>query len=176
MVFCAVTLSTANTAGEHGVSIFRTKVCVGVRIQSTLCYKGCIKGSHSTNGRRTDGAQLGLTGTVGKGKALFRANVDKKWGDSPFKDLEYTPQEETRTVSKQSRSEPMWTENGERGKDSLSSTSQAKQSVQRKSCRLDSWRKYDRIVLRCVQTSSEAQPASYSMVRASFPRGKELRA
>jgi hypothetical protein len=55
---------------------------------------------------------------VGKGKALFRATVDKKWGDSPFKDLEYTSQGETRTVSKQSLSEPMWTENGERGKDS----------------------------------------------------------
>jgi len=29
MVFCAVTLSTANTVGEHGASIFRTKVCGG---------------------------------------------------------------------------------------------------------------------------------------------------
>jgi len=80
--------------------------CVGVRIQS-LHYKGCMKGSHSTNGRRKDGAQLGPTGTVGKGKALFRATVDKKWGDSPFKELEYTSQEETRTVRKQSISEPM---------------------------------------------------------------------
>jgi hypothetical protein len=85
-----------------------------------------MKGTHSTNVRRIDEAQLGLTGTVGKGKALFRATIGKKWGDSPFKDLEYTSQEETRTMSKQSLSEPMWTENGERGKDSLSSTSQAK--------------------------------------------------
>jgi hypothetical protein len=61
---------------------------------------------------------------VGKGKALFRATVDKKWGDSPFKDLEYT-QEETRTVRKQSLSEPLCTENGDRGKGSLSSTCQA---------------------------------------------------
>jgi hypothetical protein len=51
--------------------------------------------------------------------------VDKKWGDSPFKDLEYTSQEETRTVRKQSLSEPICTENGETGKGSLSSISQA---------------------------------------------------
>jgi hypothetical protein len=123
MVFWAVTLFTANIAGEHGASIFRTKVCGG-KIQSMLHYKGCMKGRHSTNGR-TDGDQMGPTGTVGKGKALFRATVDKKWGDSPFKDLEYTSQEETRTVRKQSLSEPICTENGERGKGSLSSISQA---------------------------------------------------
>jgi hypothetical protein len=83
-----------------------------------------MKGSHSTYGR-TDGAHMWPTGTVGKGKALFRATADKKWGDSPFKDLEYTSQEETRTVRKQSLSEPICTENGERGKGSLSSISQA---------------------------------------------------
>jgi hypothetical protein len=60
-----------------------------------------MKGSHSTNGRRKDGAQLGPTGSVGKGKALFRATVNKQWGDSPFKEPEYTSQEETRTVRKQ---------------------------------------------------------------------------
>jgi hypothetical protein len=96
---------------------------VGVRIQSTLHYKGCIKGSYSTNGKRKDGAQLQPTGTVGKGKALFRATAENKWGDSPFKDLEYTSQEKTRNVRKQSLSEPMWAENGDREKGSLSSTS-----------------------------------------------------
>jgi len=60
---------------------------VGVRIQSTLHYKGCMKGSHSTNGKRKDGAQLEPTGPVGKGKALFRATVEKKWGDSPLSTL-----------------------------------------------------------------------------------------
>jgi hypothetical protein len=81
--------------------------------------------SHSTIGRRTDGAQLGPRGTVGKEKALFRATVDKKWGESTFKDLEYMSQEKTRNVRKHSLSEPMWTENGKTGKGSLSSTSQA---------------------------------------------------
>lgn len=84
--------------------------CAGVRIQSMSHYKGCMKGSHSTNGRRTDGTQLRPTGTVGEKKALFRVTVDKKWDDSPFKDLEFTSQEETRNVRKHSLSQPMWTE------------------------------------------------------------------
>jgi hypothetical protein len=35
---------------------------------------------------------------VGEEKALFVATVDKKWDDSPFKDLEYMSYEKTITV------------------------------------------------------------------------------
>jgi hypothetical protein len=36
-----------------------------------------MEGSNSTHGK-TDGAQLGPTGTVGKKKAIFRATTGKK--------------------------------------------------------------------------------------------------